>query len=106
MCAWTWDTLIWLARRAEMAEVLSGLVMATLLHDNSGRDDLHRAPGEGTVNWPAVLTRCWKTGFTGPWIIDVVEEPGRSDALTRAVGARARLQAILEDLAQPMTFTE
>jgi sugar phosphate isomerase/epimerase len=91
---------------SEAAEVLSGLVMTTLLHDNNGRDDLHRAPGEGTVNWAAVLTACWKTGFTGPWVIDVAEEPGRVDTLTRAVGARTRLQAILEDLAQPMTFTE
>ena len=91
---------------SETVEVLSGLVMTTLLHDNNGRDDLHRAPGEGAVNWAAVLTACWKTGFTGPWVIDVVEEPGRSGALARAVGARARLQAILEDLAQPMTFTE
>lgn len=91
---------------SESAEVVSGLIMTTLLHDNNGRDDLHRAPGEGAVNWPAVLTACWKTGFAGPWIIDVADEPGRADPLTRAVGARTRLQAILEDLAQPMTFTE
>ena len=90
----------------ESAEAASGLVMAALLHDNNGREDLHRAPGEGAINWPGVLTACWKTGFSGPWIIDVGDEPGRSDALKRAVSARARLQAILEDLAQPMTFTE
>jgi sugar phosphate isomerase/epimerase len=90
----------------EAAESASGLVMAALLHDNNGREDLHRPPGEGAIHWPAVLIACWKTGFSGPWIIDVADEPGRSDALERAVSARARLQAILEDLAQPMTFTE
>ena len=90
----------------ESAESASGLVVAAILHDNNGREDLHRAPGEGAINWPAVLTACWKTGFSGPWIIDVAEEAGRSDALKRAVSARTRLQAILEDLAQPMTFTE
>jgi sugar phosphate isomerase/epimerase len=90
----------------EAAEAASGLVVAAILHDNNGREDLHRAPGEVAINWPAVLTACWKTGFSGPWIIDVTEEAGRSDALKRAVSARTRLQAILEDLAQPMTFTE
>ena len=90
----------------ESAETASGLVLAALLHDNNGREDLHRAPGEGTINWPAVLTACWKTGFAGPWIVDVADEPSRGDTLKRAVSARARLQAILEDLAQPMTFTE
>jgi sugar phosphate isomerase/epimerase len=90
----------------ESAESASGLVMAALLHDNNGREDLHRAPAEGAINWPAVLTACWKTGFSGPWIIDVADEPGRPDTLKRAVSARSRLQAILEDLAQPMTFTE
>jgi sugar phosphate isomerase/epimerase len=90
----------------EAAEAASGLCMAALLHDNNGREDSHRAPGEGAINWPAVLTACWKTGFSGPWIIEVTDEPGRPDTVTRAVSARARLQAILEDLAQPMTFTE
>ena len=90
----------------ESAETASGLILAACLHDNNGREDLHRAPGEGAINWPALLTACWKTGFAGPWIIDVADEPGRSDTLKRAVSARTRLQAILEDLAQPMTFTE
>ena len=90
----------------ESAEAASGLIMAALLHDNNGREDQHRAPGEGAIDWPAVLTACWKTGFSGPWTIDVADDPGRADAVSRAVSARARLQAILEDLAQPMTFTE
>jgi sugar phosphate isomerase/epimerase len=90
----------------ESAESASGLVMAAILHDNTGREDLHRAPGEGAINWAAVLIACWKTGFSGPWILDVADEPGRLDTVSRAVSARARLQAILEDLAQPMTFPE
>jgi sugar phosphate isomerase/epimerase len=91
---------------AESAEIMSGLIMVSLLHDNNGREDFHRPPGEGAINWPAFLTACWKTGFEGPWIIDVASEAGRTDVVARSVRARARLQAILEDLAQPMTFTE
>jgi sugar phosphate isomerase/epimerase len=90
----------------EAAEAFSGLIATVLLHDNNGHEDLHRPPGAGTINWPEVLTACWKTGFDGPWMFDIAEEKPPADGLARAVGARTRLQAILEDLAQPMTFTE
>ena len=90
----------------EAADALSGLLFAALLHDNTGRDDSHRAPGEGSIDWPATLMTCWKSGFTGPWIIAMSPHGDVAPALARAVGARARLQAILEDLAQPMAFTE
>lgn len=90
----------------EWADAVSGLILTARLHDNSSREDLHRAPGEGSIRWPEVLTACWKTGFAGPWILDVADEAGKADAITRAVGARTRLQAILDDLAQPMTFPE
>jgi sugar phosphate isomerase/epimerase len=90
----------------EAADTLSGSLFAAVLHDNNGREDSHRAPGEGSIDWPATLMTCWKSGFTGPWIIAITGQGGAAPALTRAVGARARLQAILEDLAQPMAFTE
>lgn len=90
----------------EAADALSGALLAALLHDNNGRDDSHRAPGEGTIDWPATLMTCWKSGFTGPWILAIDGHGDSAAALVRAVGARARLQAILEDLSQPMAFTE
>ena len=90
----------------EAADALSGLLFAVELHDNTGRDDSHRAPGEGAIDWPATLMACWKTGFTGPWVITMAADDRPSAALARAVGARTRLQAILEDLAQPIAFTE
>jgi sugar phosphate isomerase/epimerase len=90
----------------EAAEALSGFLASVRLHDNNSRDDAHRLPGSGSIDWPAALTACWKTGFTGPWMIDLSSEILDSDALSRAVGARTRLQAILEDLSQPFAFTE
>ena len=78
------------------------------MHDNQGREDSHRVPWAGAIDWPAVITSCWKAGFTGPWILAPVTSPdqGMEDVLRRAVGARTRLQGILEDLAQPFTFAE
>ena len=90
----------------EAADALSGFLLAALLHDNNGREDSHRAPGEGSIDWPATLMSCWKSGFTGPWVLATSATGGTTHALERAVGARARLQAILEDLAQPIAFTE
>jgi sugar phosphate isomerase/epimerase len=92
----------------DAAEELSGFLASVRLHDNQGREDSHRLPWAGTVDWPAVITSCWKAGFTGPWILAPMTPPdsGIDDVLRRAVGARTRLQGILEDLAQPFTFAE
>jgi hypothetical protein len=48
----------------------------------------------------------WKTGYTGPAVFELTAEPDVATTLTRAVSARTRLQAILDDLAQPMVFPE
>lgn len=92
----------------DAAEELSGYLAGVRMHDNQGREDSHRVPWAGSVDWPAVITSCWKAGFTGPWILAPVASPdhGTEDVLRRAVGARTRLQGILEDLAQPFTFVE
>lgn len=90
----------------EAIELLSGYILTTHLHDNHGREDGHRAPFSGSVDWPAVLMELWKTGFAGPAILEVTATPDPATSLTRVIGARARLQAILDDLAQPMVFPE
>lgn len=90
----------------EAIELLSGYIVTTHLHDNHGREDGHRPPFAGSVDWPAALMELWKTGFTGPAILEVTATPDTVTAITRVIGARARLQAILDDLAQPMVFPE
>lgn len=91
---------------AEAAETLSGYVLSTHLHDNNGREDSHRLPFGGGIDWPEALTACWKTGYLGPWILDPAAESDPAGALQRLVGSRGRLQAILEDLSTPIAFTE
>jgi sugar phosphate isomerase/epimerase len=89
----------------EAAETLSGHILTTHVHDNNGRDDAHLVPFAGTIDWPAALTALGKVGYAGPLIFEVAGQGGAAAVLTRTVGARTRLQAILDDLAQPLDFS-
>jgi sugar phosphate isomerase/epimerase len=90
----------------EATEALSGYVTTTHVHDNDGRDDSHLVPFEGSIDWTATLTQLWKSGYSGALVFEVADRGDAADVLARTVGARARLQAILEDLAEPMRFEE
>jgi len=91
---------------AEAIEILSGFIVTVHLNDNTGREDQHRPPYAGSVDWPATLMAFWKTGYSGPAVFELTADPDVPSTLTRAVSARTRLQAILDDLAQPMVFPE
>jgi sugar phosphate isomerase/epimerase len=89
---------------AEAAETLSGHIITTHLHDNNGRADSHLVPGAGTIDWPATFAALGKVGYAGPLIFEVAGHGDAAGVLRRTVGARTRLQAILDDLAQPLDF--
>jgi sugar phosphate isomerase/epimerase len=61
-------------------------------------------PPAGTIDWPAALTALWKVGYGGPLVFEVADHGDAAGVLSRLVGARQRLQAILSDLAQPFDF--
>ena len=88
----------------EAVETLSGHVITTHLHDNNGREDAHLPPFAGSIDWPATLAAMWKVGYAGPLVFEVADRGDLAGVLTRTVGARARLQAILMDLSQPFDF--
>lgn len=90
----------------EAAEALGGHVITTHIHDNRGHEDNHLVPFAGTIDWTATLTAMSKIGYAGPWIFEVADHGDAAGVLRRTVGARTRLQAILEDLAKPLDFTE
>jgi len=90
----------------EAIEQLAGYTRTIHLHDNVGRTDDHRPPFSGSIEWPAVLMELEKTGYSGPLVLELAGEPDAATTIARAVGARTRLQAILDDLAQPMVFPE
>lgn len=90
----------------EMIEQLAGYTRTIHVHDNLGRTDEHRLPFAGAIDWPAILMELEKTGYSGAMTIELPADADPGTVLARAVGARTRLQAILDDLAQPMVFPE
>jgi sugar phosphate isomerase/epimerase len=90
----------------EAAELLSGHIVTTHVHDNRGKSDDHLVPFDGTIDWPATLMALSKVGYTGPWIFELPDHGDAAATLARAVSARRRIQAILDDLATPFGFEE
>jgi len=90
----------------EAAEALSGQVIATHVHDNLGKLDNHLVPFQGNIDWAATLTAMWKIGYSGPLMFEVADQGDAAAVLARTVGARTRLQAILDGLSEPFRFEE
>jgi sugar phosphate isomerase/epimerase len=91
---------------AEAAETLSGYVITTHIHDNRGASDDHLVPFAGTIDWPETLTALFKIGYSGPLVFELPDHGNADRVLQQAVAARRRLQAILDELNEPMTFEE
>jgi len=89
----------------EAAEMLSGYIITTHVHDNRGRSDDHLVPFAGSIDWPATMSALWKIGYDGRIVFEVADAGNAAAVLERTVGARARLQAILDDLSAPFEFT-
>jgi sugar phosphate isomerase/epimerase len=90
----------------EAAETLSGHIITTHVHDNLGTLDNHLVPGEGSIDWRGTLTAMWKIGYQGRLVFEVADQGDAAGVLKRTVGARGRLQAILEGLSEPLPFKE
>lgn len=90
----------------EAAEGLAGWILTTHIHDNGGSADDHLVPFAGTIDWPATLMALSKVGYTGPLVFEVADHGDAAGVLERVVGARRRLQGILDDLAVPFVFDE
>jgi sugar phosphate isomerase/epimerase len=88
----------------EAAEALAGHVVTTHVHDNRGQADDHLVPFAGTIDWTITLMAMSKVGYAGPLLFEVAGDGDPEDVLRRTVGARARLQAILDDLSAPFIF--
>jgi sugar phosphate isomerase/epimerase len=59
---------------------------------------------DGTLDWTATLTAISKVGYAGPLVFELPDHGDAAHVLERAVGARRRLQGILEGLAAPFRF--
>jgi sugar phosphate isomerase/epimerase len=90
----------------DAAERLGGVIVTTHIHDNNGREDAHLVPFQGAIDWPEALAALWKVGYDGALVFEVAGHGDAPGVLDRTVGARDRLQAILDDLATPFAFAE
>jgi sugar phosphate isomerase/epimerase len=58
----------------------------THIHDNNGLEDLHRRPGQGTLDWNELARCARKAGYTGPLMMEYSfsEVPEAMPVLTQA----------------------
>lgn len=64
------------------------------VHDNVGEVDEHRLPGEGTIDWRAVLATLEKIGYAGPAVFELHPEGELLPAFARA---RSFLEGLWEE---------
>jgi sugar phosphate isomerase/epimerase len=62
------------------------------LHDNHGARDEHLPPGQGTLDWPALLGALRETGYGGAWIVEL--RSARDPADLAAAGAFFRERSV------------
>jgi sugar phosphate isomerase/epimerase len=78
------------------------LLVATHVSDNDGSGDQHRTPGNGQIDWPAVMEALRDAGYTGLFDLEI---PGERHGLLplRALQSRlaCRVAGWLVDLAMP-----
>jgi len=73
-------------------ETLSGVLVATHVHDNHGRRDEHLVPFEGTIDWAGALAALQKIGYDGTLMLELAGAEPAAPALERARQAIARLE--------------
>ena len=76
----------------DAVETLSGVLLATHVHDNHGRRDEHLAPFEGTIDWTGALMALQKVGYEGTMILELASADPSAPALERARQAMVRLE--------------
>jgi sugar phosphate isomerase/epimerase len=76
-------------------EELSGVLVATHVHDNRGKSDDHLAPFEGRIDWEQALFACQKVGYEGVWTLELANTSTPAAVLARAREACARFREIL-----------
>ena len=90
----------------EAIDMLAGYIITTHVHDNRGLSDDHLLPFAGTIDWNTTLAAMTKIGYAGPWIFELPDHGDAERVIEGAIGARRRIQAILDASAQPFEFSE
>jgi sugar phosphate isomerase/epimerase len=78
-------------------ETVSGHLMTTHLHDNTGRADDHLVPFDGTIDWPAAMTAIQKVGYDQTLLFEIAAHGPAKQTLQKAQRARQRIERLLAD---------
>ena len=64
-----------LVQSADRETLAAGPRLATThVHDNDGRADSHRPPGQGTIDWVAWTSALNAIGYRGPIMLECIRE--------------------------------
>ncbi len=80
---------------ADAVEIVAEHLIATHVHDNRGRDDLHLAPFLGTINWDIALMTLQKVGYEGTYLMELANTGSADSVLQQAQRARQRFERTL-----------
>ena len=77
---------------SDAIETVSGHLWTTHVHDNDGRNDDHRVPFAGRIDWDAAMMETQKIGYDGVLMFEVADTGDPMEVLRRTVKARERLE--------------
>ena len=77
---------------SDAIETVSGHLWTTHVHDNDGRNDDHRVPFAGRIDWDAAIMETQKIGYDGALMFEVADTGDPLEVLKRATKARERLE--------------
>jgi len=86
-----------LGRGVEMLERFGHRLKALHLHDNDGSSDQHRLPGDGNIDWPAVMGKIAGKGYQGATTLELgsaYKQLTPEEFLERAHACAVKLEAL------------
>ena len=82
---------------ADAIETASEYLITTHIHDNRRQSDDHLVPFQGSIDWPGTVMAFEKMGYDGVLMYEVANTESPRTVLSRATGARKRLEALMID---------
>jgi sugar phosphate isomerase/epimerase len=84
---------------SNLVHKLAGRLRIIHAHDNDGHSDIHRAPGDGVIDWERLLRELVAGRFHGAFILELSGEPEMETTLEKARRGRQFLRAISRKIA-------
>ncbi len=84
---------------SKIVELSAGYLRLVHASDNHGHRDDHLAPGDGKVDWSALLRQLLDVGYDGTFILEIAELADRRLTLEAASRGRAHLRECARALA-------